>query len=66
MSARIRLSAAIDSVSTGKGRSGSELSFSSSEASKDCVLQETGIDTADDDNIPLAKLAKRAKNPSYS
>ena len=28
-----------------------------SAASEDCVLQETGNDSSDDDNIPLAKQA---------
>ena len=43
--AHIQLSAATDSVSTGKDTSGSESSVSSSEASEDCVLQEVGSDT---------------------
>ena len=57
VSAHIQLSAAIDSVSTGKDTSGSKSRVSSSEANEDRVLQEAGSDTSDDDNIPLAKLA---------
>ena len=66
MPARIRLSAAMDSVSTDKGRSGSESSVSSSEASEDCVLQEAGSDTSDNDSIPLAKLASSSWSDSDS
>ena len=56
VSTHIQLSAAIGSVSTGKDTSGFESRVSSSEASEDCVLQESGSDTSYDDNIPLAKL----------
>ena len=60
VSPHIQLSAAIDSVSTGKDTSGSESSVSSSEAREDCVLQEAGSDTSDDDSIPLEKLASNS------
>ena len=60
MSAHLQLSAAIDSVSTGKDRSGSESSVSSSEASEDCVLQEFGSDTSDDDNTRSQKWLPKA------
>ena len=66
MSAHIQLSAATDSVFIGKDTSGSESSVSSSEASKDCVLQEAGSDIADDDNITLAKLASSSWSDSDS
>ena len=66
MSAHLQLSAAIDSVSTGKDTSGSESSVSSSEASEDCVLQEFGSDTSDDDNTPLAKVASKSWSDSDS
>ena len=66
MSAHIQLSAATDSVSTGKDTSSSESSISSSEANKDCVLQEAGSDISDDDNIPPAKLASSSWGDSDS
>ena len=40
---------------SGKETSGSESSVSSKR--RPCVLQETGNDSSDDDNIPLAKQA---------
>ena len=67
MSAHIHLSAATESVSTGKDTSGSESSVSGSEANEDCVLQEAGSDISDDDNTPLAKLvssSSRSDNDS--
>ena len=49
-----------------KNTSGSESSVSSSEASKDCVLQEARSKTSDDDNIPLEKLASSSWSDSDS
>ena len=66
MSTHTQLSPAIGIVSTGKGKSGSGSSVSSSEASEDCVLQEVGSDTFDDDNIPLVKLASNSWSYSDS
>ena len=66
VSANIQLSGAIDSVSTGKDTSGSKSSASSSGASEDCVLQEVGSDTSDDDNISLPKLASSSCSDSDS
>ena len=62
VSAHIQLSAGIDSVSTGKDTSTPESSASSSEAN--CVLQEVGSDTTDDENIPLAKVASNSWSDS--
>ena len=63
VSAHIQVSAALGTVSTINDTSDPKSSVTSSapsddsQTSEDCVLQEVGSDSTDEDDIPLAKLA---------
>ena len=71
VSAHIKLSA-LASVSTAKdsncstSETSDDLESTKDSESEDCVLQEVGSDTSDEDNIPLSKLATNNLSDSDS